>query len=62
MTGGMIAIYVKKFEILQNETVNSTTLSDCLPIIMDLITCELKLDKILRQSLFQSLVQSQYKI
>lgn len=53
-----VSVYVKKFEILQKEAANSIVLSECVPIIMDLITCDLNLDKVLRQSLLRSLVQS----
>lgn len=60
LTGGRMAVYVKKFEILQKETVNSSVLSDCVPVIMDLVTCELNVDKVLRQSLLRSLVQSKF--
>lgn len=60
MAGGRMSVYVKKFEILQNETDNSTMLSDCVPVIMDLITCDLNVDTVLRQSLLRSLVQSQF--
>ncbi|XP_001946752.1 uncharacterized protein LOC100165382 [Acyrthosiphon pisum] len=57
MAGGRMAVYIKKFEILQKETANSTMLIDCVPVIMDLITCDLNVDKALRQSLLRSLVQ-----
>ncbi|KAL4131612.1 hypothetical protein QTP88_008904 [Uroleucon formosanum] len=57
MAGGRMAVYIKKFEILQKETANSTMLIDCVPVIMDLITCDLNVDKELRQSLLRSLVQ-----
>lgn len=59
LAGGRMAVYIKKFEILQKETANSTMLSDCVPVIMDLITCDLNVDKELRQSLLHNLVQSQ---
>lgn len=59
MAGGRMAVYIKKFEILQKETANSTMIIDCVPVIMDLITCDLNVDKELRQSLLRSLVQSQ---
>lgn len=54
-----MAVYIKKFEILQKETANSAMLIDSVPVIMDLITCDLDVDKTLRQSLLRSLVQSQ---
>ncbi|XP_022168526.1 uncharacterized protein LOC111032477 [Myzus persicae] len=57
LAGGRMAVYIKKFEILQKETANSTMLIDCVPVIMDLITCDLNVDKALRQSLLRSLVQ-----
>ncbi|XP_025202089.1 uncharacterized protein LOC112599402 [Melanaphis sacchari] len=57
LVGGKMAVYIKKFEILQKETANSIMLSDCVPVIMDLITCDLNVDKALRQSLLRSLVQ-----
>ncbi|CAI6347033.1 unnamed protein product [Macrosiphum euphorbiae] len=57
MAGGRMAVYIKKFEILQKETANSIMLIDCVPVIMDLITCDLNVDKALRQSLLRSLVQ-----
>lgn len=60
MASGRMSVYVKKFEILQKETSNSAVLSDCVPVIMELITCDLNVDKVLRQSLLRSLVQSQY--
>ncbi|CAH1737753.1 uncharacterized protein LOC114122247 [Aphis gossypii] len=57
LAGGRMAVYIKKFEILQKETANSTMLSDCVPVIMDLITCDLNVEKALRQSLLHNLVQ-----
>ncbi|XP_025415695.1 uncharacterized protein LOC112687283 [Sipha flava] len=57
MAGGRMGVYVKKFEIFQKETANSTMLSDCVPVIMDLVTCDLNVDTFLRQSLLRSLVQ-----
>ncbi|XP_026820151.1 uncharacterized protein LOC113558801 [Rhopalosiphum maidis] len=57
LAGDRMAVFIKKFEILQKETANSTMLSDCVPVIMDLITCDLNVDKALRQSLLRSLVQ-----
>ncbi|XP_060851085.1 uncharacterized protein LOC132929621 [Rhopalosiphum padi] len=57
LAGEKMAVFIKKFEILQKETANSTMLSDCVPVIMDLITCDLNVDKALRQSLLRSLVQ-----
>lgn len=59
MASGRMAVYVKKFEIFQKETYNSTLLSNCVPIIMDLITCDLEMDKVLGQTLLRSLVQSE---
>ncbi|KAL5245440.1 hypothetical protein ACI65C_012850 [Semiaphis heraclei] len=57
LAGGRMAVYIKKFEILQKETANSAMLIDSVPVIMDLITCDLDVDKTLRQSLLRSLVQ-----
>lgn len=59
MAGGRIAVYAKKFEIFQKETYNSALLSDCVPVIMDLITCDLEMDKTLRETVLRSLVQSE---
>lgn len=49
----------KKFEIVEKEAANCAAISDCVPVIMDLVTCDLDVDKTLRQSLLRSLVQSQ---
>ncbi|XP_050423056.1 uncharacterized protein LOC126834889 [Adelges cooleyi] len=54
---GKLAVYAKKFEILKEEIVSSGMLSDCIPIVMDLITCELKVDKATRKKLLLTLVQ-----
>ncbi|XP_050540847.1 uncharacterized protein LOC126905314 [Daktulosphaira vitifoliae] len=57
LRGDRIAIYAKKFEILREEMVSSGMLSDCIPIIMDLITCELKVDKGTRKTILHNLIQ-----
>lgn len=59
MSAGTMTVYVRKFEILQKERANSTILSACVPVIMDLVTDDLNVDRGLRESLLRSLVQSQ---
>lgn len=60
MSGGRMSVYAKKFEILQKETTNWAVLCDCMPVIMDLMTCELNVNKMLLKSVLQNLVQSLY--
>lgn len=56
--GGM-AVYAKKSEIIDKETSNCAVLGDCVPVITNLIACDLDVDNALRQSVIRSLVQSQ---